>query len=180
MGIGVLRELLLSSEWQEIQELLDKTIGAKILWAVTESGSSILKSDENHHELCQLIRNSDEGLKRCQNSHQTRFREIKRTHQSVFSPCYCGLMNFAAPILIDEKLIGVIGGRLSQSEFPITVERCAQISVTCGFDVKDIISLAKGIKHISKSDQRNMVSQLSLFSGMLSSLIKYIDNRREI
>jgi ligand-binding sensor protein len=177
MNIGVLKELLLSAEWQEIQELLDKTIDAKILWVVTESGTSILKFDENHHELCQLIRDSDEGSKRCQNSQQTRFREVKRTHQTIFSPCYCGLMNFAVPIMIDGKLISVIGGQLSRSEFPLTVERCAQISVACGLDVKDVIAQAKGIKHISKSDQRNIMSQLSLFSGMLSFLVKYIERQ---
>jgi ligand-binding sensor protein len=174
MSIGVLKELFLSSEWQEIEQLLDKTIDVKILWVVTESGTSILKFDENHHELCQLIRDSDEGLKRCQNSQQTRFREAKRNQQIVFSSCYCGLINFAVPIVIDDKLVCVIGGRLSRSEFPLTVERCAQISVACGLDVKDVIAQAKGIRHISKSDQRNIMNQLSLFSGMLSFLVKYM------
>jgi len=173
MNAKILKELLISSKWQEIQELVDRIIGAKILWAVTESGTSILKSDENHHELCQLIRNSDEGLKRCQNSQQTRFKDVKRTKQLILSPCYCGLMNFAIPIIIDKNLIGIIGGRFSQSEFPITVEKCAQIATTCGLDVKDVIALAKGIKYLSKSDQRNIFSQLSLFSGMLSFLIKW-------
>ena len=97
---------------------------------------------------------------------------MKRTHQTIFSPCYCGLMNFAVPIMIDGKLISVIGGQLSRSEFPLTVEKCAQISVACGLDVKDVMAQAKGIKHISKSDQRNIMNQLSLFSGMLSFLIK--------
>lgn len=168
MVAEILRKLLLSPEWQEIEKLLDTVIGAKILWAVTESGSSIIKLDENHHRICQLIRSSDEGLKRCQNFQQTRFKDVKRTKQPVISSCYCGLMNFAIPVIIDKNLIGVIGGRFSQSEFPITIERCAIIANTCGLDVKDIINLAKGIRYLSKSDQRCIISQLSLFTGMLS------------
>lgn len=172
MNAGILKELLLSPKWQEIEKLLDTFIGAKILWAVTESGSSIIKLDENHHELCQLIRNSDEGLKRCQNFQQIRFKDVKRTKQPVISSCYCGLMNFAVPVIIDKNLIGVIGGRFSQSEFPITIERCAIIANTCRLDVKDIIELAKGIRHLSRSDQRCIINQLSLFSGMLSFLVE--------
>lgn len=172
MNAKILKELLLNPKWQEIEELLDTVIGAKILWAVTESGSSIIKLDENHHKICQLIRNTDEGLKRCQNFQQIRFKDVKRTKQPVISSCYCGLMNFAIPVIIDKNLIGVIGGRFSQSEFPITIERCAIIANTCGLDVKDVIDLAKGIRHLSRSDQRYIISQLSLFSGMLSFLVE--------
>ncbi len=180
MNTKILKELLLSPKWLEIEDLLDTIIGAKILWVVTESGSSLLKSDENHHELCRLIRNNEEGLKRCQNLQQARFKDVKRTKQLVISSCYCGLVNFAVPIIVDKNLICVIGGRFSQTEFPMTIDRCAIIANTCGLDVRDVITLAKGVKHLSRSDQRNIVSQLSLFSGMLSFLVGCYDMKSSI
>jgi ligand-binding sensor protein len=174
MNIDILKELLFSSDWQDIQDMLNETMRTKILWVVTSSGASILKSEENYHQLCQLIRDSREGLRHCQNSHHGRFQEAKRTGRPVLSVCYCGLMCFAVPIKLDGKLIGLAGGNIPQSEFPMTVEKCAEISVACGLDVKEIMEYAKGIKHISKAEQKQALNQLSILAGMLPPLLKWM------
>jgi ligand-binding sensor protein len=174
MSINTLKKLLLSSDWQEIQDMLNEIMGAKFLWAATTSGASIIKYEDNHHQLCQLIRDNKEGLRRCQNSHHGRFQEVKRTSRPALSACYCGLMSFAIPIKLDSELIGVIGGYISRSEFPITVEKCAEISVVCGTDVKEVMDYAKGIKHISKTDQKQVLDQLSILTIMIPPLLKMI------
>jgi len=173
--MNILKKLLISSEWQDIQDMLYEVMGAKILWAVTTSGASIQKYESNHHQLCQLIRDSNEGLRRCQNSHHNRFQEVKRNNRPVLSACLCGLMCFAIPIKLDGELIGVIGGYISRSEFPITVEKCAEISVVCGADVKEVIEHARGIKHIPKTEQKQILSQLSILALMISPLLKWMN-----
>lgn len=173
MNIGILRELLFSSDWQEIQEMLGKITGMKFLWAVTASGASIQKAEENYHQLCYMIRDSDEGLRRCQNSHHGRFQEVKRTGRPVLSACYCGLMCFAIPIKLDGELIGAMGGYIPQFEFPMTVEKCAEISVVCGSDVKEVMEYAKGIKNLPKAEQKQLLVQLSIVAGMLPYLIHH-------
>ena len=179
MSISILKKLLINSDWQDIQDKLYEIIWAKFLWVVTPSGASIQKYEDNYHQLCQLIRESDEGLRRCQNSHHSRFQEAKRNNRPVLSACYCGLIGFAVPIKLDGELIGVIGGYISRSEFPITVEKCAEISVVCKTDVKEIIEYAKNIKHIPKIEQKQILGQLSILAMMITPLLKWINKNEQ-
>ena len=97
MGTSILKKLLINSDWQDILDKLYEIIGAKFLWVVTPSGASIQKYEDNHHQLCQLIRESDEGLRRCQNSHHGRFQEAKR-HAIYLSILWCYRNNCIASL----------------------------------------------------------------------------------
>jgi len=175
MSVDFLREFVESSDWQHVQDLLKEATDASILWVVSSSGESIQKFDENYSEFCYLIRKTPEGLRKCQNSHYARFQEVKRTGIPVVSACYCGLIAFAIPIMMEGKIVCVAGGCHSQAEFPITMDKCAEISVACNIDIKDVMELAKKIKHIPKIEQRRFMSMLNVFAGMISPLIKWMN-----
>jgi sigma-B regulation protein RsbU (phosphoserine phosphatase) len=175
MSVSFLREFLASSDWQQMHDQLEKAVDAPILWVVSSSGRSLQRSDDRYPELCQLIRGSTEGLRRCRNSHHARFQEVKRTGQPVVSPCYCGLVGFALPLILDDEIIGIAGGCYHRAESPITMEKCAEISTACDIDLKEVINLAKSIKHMPKVEQKRLFITLLMFTDNMSLLIKWMN-----
>lgn len=172
MAASFLREFLNSPEWEQMQNALEEAINAPILWAVSESGRSMQKSDEEYSDICQLIRETPEGLKRCRNSHRSRFREAKRTGEPIISPCFCGLVGFALPLTLEDEIIGVVGGSHRQAESPMTMEKCAELSTSCGIDLKEVMELAKKIKNMPKVEQKRLLVTLLMFTKNLSTLIR--------
>lgn len=175
MATNFLREFLSSSDWQQMQNLLETSMDSSILWVVSEAGRSVLRADEKYHDICKLIRSSEEGLRRCRNSHHIRLQDVKRTGQPALSPCYCGLIGFALPLTLDNEIIGIAGGYHTRSETPITMEKCAEISRACGLDLKEVIVNAEKIKHIPKVEQKRLLNSLSIFSGMASLVMKWMN-----
>jgi len=170
-----LQKLVFDPEWQNIQEMLRESINARILWINTISGDTIESFDENYHEICNLIRGNPDGLRKCQSSHHARFVDSRRSKRTVLSECYCGLMGFTVPIVSEDQIIGAIGGYIPNSDFPITVEKCAEIAVASKADIKEVMDLAKEIKHISKAEQRQVLNQLSWFAEILPSIMTLIN-----
>ena len=175
MATSFLREFLASSDWQQMQDLLREAVDAPILWVVSSSGRSMQRFDDRYPELCQLIRASAEGLRRCRNSHHARFQEVKRTGQPVVSACYCGLVGFALPLILDNEITGVAGGCHNRAESPITMEKCAELSTACDVDLKEVMTHAKNIKHMPKVEQRRFLSALSMLTGTTSLLMKWMN-----
>ena len=175
MAINFLKEFLSSSDWKQMQRLLEESADSSILWVVGNTGHSVLRADENYHDLCKLIRSSEEGLKRCRSSHQSRLQEAKTTGKPALSACYCGLMGFAMPLLLDNDIAGIAGGCHNRAENPITMEKCAEISRACNLDLKEIMKLAENIKHIPKVEQKRLLNTLSVFSRMVSLVMKWMN-----
>jgi len=171
----ILKEFVFDPDWQNILEIMKGNINAKILWVSDGSGEIIESLDENYHDLCKLIRKSPKGLKKCQNSHYTRFHNAKKADSPILTECYCGLMGFAIPISFNKEFIGALGGYIPNSDFPLTIEKCAEISLNSNIDIKDIMGYAKEIKHISKADQRKLLEQFNIFANMLQPLIKWVN-----
>ena len=174
MALSFLREFLKSPDWQQMQDLLEKAVETSILWVAESSGRSVQKMDDRYPELCQLVRASSEGLKRCRNSSNARFQAAKRARQPVVSACYCGLVGFAIPLILNEEIIGVAGGCHHRAESPITMEKCAEISNACNIDLKEVMTYAKKVKHMPRIEQKRLLSTLSMFAGMVSLLMNRI------
>ena len=158
MSTSFLREFLASSDWQQMQDLLEEAVDAPVLWVVSSSGRSLQVMDDRYPELCQLVRASSEGQRRCRNSSNARFQAVKRSGQPVVSACYCGLVGFAIPLTLDGEIIGVAGGCHHRAESPITMEKCAEISNACDLDIKEVMAYAKKVTRqemVMKSCQRN-------------------------
>ena len=175
MAVSFLREFLASSDWQQMQDLLEEAVDTPILWVVTSSGRSMQRADERYPDLCQVIRGSAEGLRRCRNSHHARFQEAKRTVQPVVSACYCGLLGFAVPLILDDEVIGVAGGCHHQAESPITMEKCAELSTACHVDLREIMDYGKKTKHMPKVEQKRFLKTLSMFKGMIPLMMKWMN-----
>ena len=172
MAASFLKEFLENSGWQQMQNALKEAGGAPVLWVVSESGRSMQKTDEHYPDLCQLIRGSPEGPRRCRNSHRSRFQEVKRSGKPVVSECFCGFVGFALPLTLNDGIIGVAGGCHHRTVSPITMEKCAELSASCSVDLKEVMNHARTIKHMPKVEQRRLLTTLSLFADMVSIFIR--------
>jgi len=172
MPENFLKEILSNPDWQQMQDALEKAIDAPISWIVGESGKSMHGTDERYPELCQLVRGSQEGLRRCRNSHRTRFREVGRTGKPVVSECFCGFVGFALPLVMEGETIGVAGGCHHRAVAPITMKKCAELSAVCDIDVKEAMDRAKGVKHMPKVEQKRLQTTLLMFSDIVSVLFR--------
>lgn len=168
------KEFLASSDWQQMRSLLGGATHTDILWVVDSEGSSMQRVDRDYPPVCKLIRGSAKGLSACRSSHSARFQEVKTTSQSVVSSCHFGLLGFALPFMLDDKVIGVAGGCCQQAESPITAEKCAQASTECGIDPEEFAVCAKGVKHISLAEKKRLLSTLSMFTDMASLTMKWM------
>lgn len=172
MAASFLTELLNSPDWQQMCRALEEAAGAPILWVVGESGRSMQRSDERYTDICQLVRESQEGLRRCRNLHRARYQEVRRTGQPVVSECFCGFVGFALPLILDDEIIGVAGGCHHRTVSPITMEKCAELSKACDIDIKELMDLAKNVKHMPKVEQKRLLTTLMMFIGMVSVLLR--------
>jgi len=65
-----------------------------------------------------FIHKSKIGDSRCAASHNRMGQEAARTHRPFVGPCHAGLIDFAAPIIIDNELMGTVLGGQILSEKP--------------------------------------------------------------
>lgn len=171
MVTGFLKDFLKSPDWQKMRNALEEAVSAPILWVVSDSGSSMQKADDRYPDLCQLIRESPEGLRRCRNAHRARFREVKRTGKPVVSDCFCGFVGFALPLMLGDEIIGVAGGSHPRTASPMTMEKCAELSTACNVNLKQIMDHAKTTKHMPKVEQKRLLAMLAMSANMFSVLI---------
>ncbi len=174
MNDDFLSEFLKSTDWQKIQYLFSDISGADILWVVSSSGKIMQNLEDNYPDLCKLIRKSPDGMKRCSRSHNARYQEVKNTGHIVVSSCFCGLIGFAFPLIMDNELTAVVGGCHSKSISPIDSESCRDISAKFNIELDLVRLYAKKITCMLKQEKQYFLNTLSAFTGMISLLMKWM------
>ncbi len=175
MNDEFLNEFLRSPDWQKVQYLFSEISGATIIWVVNSSGKIIQNSEDNYPDLCKLIRKNPNGIKRCSRSHNARYQEVINTGHIVVSSCFCGLIGFAFPLIIDDEVIAVAGGcHHSKSVSPINSEKCHDISTKFNLEPNLVKFYAKSINSMLKTEKQHFLDTLSTFTGMLSLLTKWM------
>lgn len=99
---------------------------------------------------CQEFTHSTEcGDKRCAESHRKGGEEAVRTGRPVVYECHAGLIDFAAPIIVEGKLLGTILGGQVLTSAP-NEEKYQKIASEIGVDSEKYIESTKEIRILSK------------------------------
>jgi ligand-binding sensor protein len=123
------------------------------------------------------------GDKRCAESHSKGGSEASRLGKHVIYECHAGLIDFAAPILIDGQQIGSILGGQVLTDNP-DEEKCRKIAREIGVDEeayikaaqevpklsKGIIEIAANFLHIIVNQMANTAYQQKHLKALVSSL----------
>jgi phosphoserine phosphatase RsbU/P len=175
MANNFLQEFITSSGWQQMQILLNEVLKTSIIWVVDGSDAFLQNIDHRYPKFCKLIRSNPKGLKYCEDSHSNRIQEVKNNKCSIVSACYCGLEGFALPLMLDDEIIGVAGGCYPTFEQQPPPDKLTQLSTISGIKKDELDSHIRRVRIISKTEQRYLLKTLSMFTGMSSLLMKWMN-----
>lgn len=114
-GVESLTEII---DVEVLQEIQDKFAVATGLAAVIadKDGTSITQPS-CFSRLCRLIRSTPEGLAGCKKSDAKLGLEASQTQEPVMSHCHAGLVDLAAPIVVNGRYLGsVLCGQIFMEE----------------------------------------------------------------
>lgn len=121
-----LREIIDISSLTDIQDKFAKMVGFSTI-IVEQNGTPIINSS-NFTTWCSLIRSSKEGYKRCMNCDSVGGAMAMKAGKPVIYNCHSGLIDIAAPIIINDiyngcMLCGQVRSKNFQSSINIDVAR---------------------------------------------------------
>lgn len=160
--INLWKLLDLFNQWEEIQNICEKTIGSGIK-IISPTGENVLEKQYSS-PLCHLILNSKQGYEKCISSYMDCcFCEKAFKEGFCIFKCHAGLINFSAPIIIHQKSVGAIigGGIITNS---INEDKYKNYMEEIGVNSQKAIELFHQIKKIP-------TNEFTTFSKMIRLLI---------
>lgn len=116
------------------------------------------------------------GNKRCAQSHRKGGEEAARRGKPVVYECHAGLIDFAAPIMIEGRLIGTILGGQVLTNIP-NEAKYRKIASEIGVDGDDYIEAVKEIKPLSR---QRIESAANVLFDVANSMSKTAYQQRKL
>lgn len=153
---------------QKFQDSFAKAVGVASI-IVDNEGNPITKPS-NFTDFCmKYTRGTEEGLKRCMKCDAEGGSEAAKTHKPSTYYCHAGLMDFAAPIIINGKQVGsFIGGQVLPNK--PDKEKFKQIASEIGVDPEKYVEALNKIKFVPEDSIKAAAELLYLVSNTLSDL----------
>ena len=147
---------------QRIQDTFAQAMGVAAV-TVDRGGKPITKTS-NFCRLCLLIRSTEEGLKRCQRCDAEGGRRALAMNRPYAYNCAGGLMDAAAPIMIDGHFVGSIlcGQAIPDDAQENYIESVVRHNAPLGLPVDAIEDAAREITPLSRERFTAAVEMLSI------------------
>jgi|GEM_PF-2605799 len=171
---------------QRFQDNFAEAVGLASI-TIDPDGNPITKPS-NYTKFCMQYTHSTAcGDKRCAESHRRGGEEAARIGKPVVFECHAGLIDFAAPIILEGRIIGTILGGQVLTESPNEKKYC-KIANEIGVNEDEYIEAVKEISVLSQKRIRsaanvlydiatNLSKSAYLFIETVSSLTKLIGSR---
>lgn len=143
-----LTDLISVEALQQIQDGFSKYTGMAAL--TTDSDGVPVTNGSGFTRFCmELNRKSEKGCRNCEECDKNgALLTLKNGHASVYS-CHAGLMDYAAPIMVDGMFLGsFIGGQVRYED--VDEEKMAKTATEYGIDPDEYVSAAKETTILSK------------------------------
>lgn len=162
-----LSDLIDTRTLQRIQDAFSKMTGIAVITADASGGTLI----EGSHvtEFCNCMRKSAEGSLRCKECNRTGAEMTVREGKSFAYNCHAGLVDFAAPIVLQDELIGCfIGGQvfLEKPDF----DKMRRYAEELGIDPDEYVAAAEKIAVIKREDLNSAIDFLYTLADILSDI----------
>ncbi len=133
---------------------------------VDKEGEPVTKPSSYTNFCNKFIHQSKEGDKRCAVSHNRMGAEALKNRKPYIGRCHAGLIDFAAPIMIENQLIGtVLGGQMLTE--PLSDSECRKTASEIYVDADGLIKAANEV-YISK--MRNIEAAANVLYTVVNSL----------
>lgn len=141
-------------------------------------GVPVTKGSDFSEFCMDCIRNTEEGRMRCEMCDKTGARLALEKGEAVTYVCHAGLVDFAAPIMAKDKMVGCfIGGQVLIE--PLNVEEVQRIAVELGGDSEKYVMAVNKVNVMSKEQIQKAAGFLYTIATILSDIAysRYIVNK---
>ena len=153
---------------QHLQDSFCKMTGFAAI--ITDAEGVPVTKGTNFTDFCsKYTRNSPIGCLRCQQCDKHGAELALKVGSSVTYYCHAGLMDFAAPIMAGEKMVGCfVGGQVLTS--PPDITRIMQVAAEIGIDLINYLQSVMSVPVIDKTKLENAALFLYTLTSALSSI----------
>ncbi|EHJ01571.1 methyl-accepting chemotaxis sensory transducer [Clostridium sp. DL-VIII] len=123
-----------------------------------------------------FVHSTKKGDDRCAASHKRMGEEATRTGKPFVGACHAGLVDFAAPIIIEGKLIGTVLGGQMLTQSPSNAEF---IQIAKEIDVNPD-SMVESVHEVNVVDMRHIEAAANVLSLVANSLAKNGHNQIQL
>ncbi len=164
----VLTDLIEIEMLQKIQDAFSNMVGVAAL--TTDANGVAVTEGTNFSDFCiNYTRQSEKGCERCSRCDQNGARMTMEKGKAVTYYCHAGLVDFAAPIMADNKLVGCfIGGQVLPEA--LDEERILRVADELGIDPQEYLEAARKIKIVPKQQIEKAADFLNVLANVLSSM----------
>lgn len=136
---------------QKIQDDFAAAVGVASITVDLEGNQ--VTNPSNFTEFCDIVHSTEIGHSRCAACDKKGGEEAVNTGRPVIHECHAGLIDFAAPIILEGKLIGTILGGQVLADFQ-GEKKYREIASEIGVDASSLIDASKRVKRVSKDQIR--------------------------
>lgn len=162
-----LSDVIDSKTLQTIQDAFAKATGMAAL--AVDLNHDVTKLSNPTDFCVKLTRGSKEGYRRCNECDLQGGQKAGETHKPSVYYCHAGLMDFAAPIMVQGRQIGsLVGGQVLPEE--PDPEKFRQIAREIGVDEEQYLEALSKIKVLPKEQIEAAAQLLYLIANTLSEI----------
>ncbi|MDD3308087.1 MAG: PocR ligand-binding domain-containing protein [Acetobacterium sp.] len=153
---------------QQFQDSFAKALGMACLSVDNVKGA--ITEPSNFTDFCmKYTRGSSEGKRRCLGCDNDGTRKAGNTGKPAIYSCHAGLIDFAAPIVVDGVAIGsIIGGQVLDA--PPDEEKFRKIARDIGVDEDDYIAALRKITIVPRERINAAADMLYVFANSISKM----------
>lgn len=161
-----LTDLISVSTLQSIQDGFANFTGMAAL--TTDADGNAVTRGSNFTEFCMdLTRQSKEGCRKCAQCDKKGGEDALYSRKSVAYSCHAGLVDFAAPIMLGDEMIGsFIGGQVLTEE--PDEDKFRAIARNIGVDEDKYIAALRKVKIVERRQVEAAADFLFIIAGLLS------------
>lgn len=156
---------------QKFQDDFAKSLGMTSV-TVDLEGTPITRPSDWTPFCMKYTRESPIGNKRCMECDRKGGELSARTGKPAIYECHAGLMDFAAPIVLNGKQIGsILGGQVLTG--PLVEDKYRKIAVEIGVDPDQYVEAVRDIKYMPKENLEAAANVLFLMANAFSKMGYY-------
>lgn len=156
---------------QEFQDNFARSLGMTAV-TVDINGNPVTKPTDWTDFCMNYTRNSPIGNQRCMECDRRGGEESARTGRPAVYECHAGLMDFAAPIILNGKQIGsILGGQVLTE--PLNEDKFRKIAGEIGVDPEKYVEAVRKIKYMPKKNLEAAAQVLYLMANAFSKIGLY-------
>lgn len=162
-----LTELIQPEVLQQLQDAFSEFTGMAAL--TTDAAGTPVTTGSNFSYFCtKVIRSSKEGCRQCEKCDKNGALMALNTKKPAIYRCHAGLVDFAAPIMVNDTMIGsFVAGQVLVDE--LDLEHCRKTAEEYGIDPDEYISAAQNSLRMSVEQVQKSAKLLFDITKTLSS-----------